>query len=170
MVPKPKAERGRTLGARSPAQFDSVACNATRFAEGKAKEPVLRVHNDYTYRSAPKRVRDLLGDEADELLRHRFAIVNVWRPIRGPVLDSLLGAVRCRQLYRCRSGSERSRLSRSGRRDHVGAVQPDAHRWYYFSRCSWTRRCRSSATIPATDGRARLSFHTAFKDPTACHM
>src|SRR5215470_20038889 len=36
----------------------------------------------------PKRVRDLMGDEAEELLKHRFAIINLWRPIRGPVVES----------------------------------------------------------------------------------
>ena len=34
-----------------------------------------RVHNDYTEWSGPQRVRDLMGDEAEELLRKRFAIV-----------------------------------------------------------------------------------------------
>src|SRR5947208_12846222 len=51
----------------------------------KIREVVRRVHNDYTEWSAPKRVRDLLPDEADELLQRRFAIVQVWRPIRHPV-------------------------------------------------------------------------------------
>jgi hypothetical protein len=36
----------------------------------------------------PQRVRDLTGEEADE--RHRFEIVNVWRPIRGPLRDTPL--------------------------------------------------------------------------------
>jgi hypothetical protein len=40
--------------------------------------------------SAPRRVRDHLGADAGELLKHRFGIVNVWRPIRGPVQDSPL--------------------------------------------------------------------------------
>ena len=51
----------------------------------KIREVVRRVHNDYTEWSAPRRVRDLLPDEADELLQRRFAIVQVWRPIRHPV-------------------------------------------------------------------------------------
>jgi hypothetical protein len=29
-----------------------------------------------------------MGDEAEELLKHRFAINNVWRPIVGPLLRS----------------------------------------------------------------------------------
>jgi hypothetical protein len=54
--------------------------------------PAARVHNDdYTARSAPQRVRDLMGDDAEELLKHRFAIDNVWRPIAGALLRSPLG-------------------------------------------------------------------------------
>ncbi len=51
----------------------------------KIREVVRRVHNDYTEWSGPQRVRDLLPDEADELLSRRFAIIQVWRPIRHPV-------------------------------------------------------------------------------------
>ena len=54
-------------------------------AELKIREVVPRVHNDYTEWSGPQRVRDLLPDEADALLRRRFAIIQVWRPIRHPV-------------------------------------------------------------------------------------
>jgi hypothetical protein len=53
-----------------------------------ACEPSRRFHNDHTLTSAPRRVRDHLGEEAPELLRRRFGIVNMWRPIRGPVHDS----------------------------------------------------------------------------------
>jgi len=31
-----------------------------------------------------------MGDEAEELLKHRFAINNIWRPIAGPLLRSPL--------------------------------------------------------------------------------
>ena len=51
----------------------------------KIREVVSRVHNDYTEWSGPQRVRDLLPEEATELTRRRFAIIQVWRPIRHPV-------------------------------------------------------------------------------------
>src|SRR5262249_35746599 len=51
----------------------------------KIREVVRRAHNDYTEWSGPQRVRDLLPNEADDLLRRRFAIIQVWRPIRHPV-------------------------------------------------------------------------------------
>src|SRR5262249_23258522 len=38
----------------------------------RTREVVRRVHNDYTEWSAPQRVRDILPDEAEELLQRRF--------------------------------------------------------------------------------------------------
>ncbi len=68
----------------------SCATRRCRQRTSTIKIPAKRVHNDYTAWSAPQRVRDLMGDEAEELLKHRFAINNLWRPIRGPVLESPL--------------------------------------------------------------------------------
>jgi hypothetical protein len=48
------------------------------------------VHNDYTERSALQRIRDLMGEEAENLLRRRYEFINVWRPIRGPLRDAPL--------------------------------------------------------------------------------
>src|SRR5205823_10864294 len=75
------------IGASRVVIFDHTVRNAAR--QG-AREPSRRVHNDHTVNSAPRRVRDHLGDDATDLLKHRFGIINVWRPIRGPVLDSPL--------------------------------------------------------------------------------
>src|SRR5260370_20699566 len=48
---------------------------------GMPRQPATRVHVDHTARSGPQRVRDLLGDDADELLRGRVQVINLWRPI-----------------------------------------------------------------------------------------
>src|SRR6266852_4201087 len=64
----------------------------------KIREVVRRVHNDYTEWSGPQRVRDLLPDEADDLLSRRFAIVQVWRPIRHPVESSPLAICDARSI------------------------------------------------------------------------
>src|SRR5262245_43400230 len=52
------------------------------------RQPVPRVHVDHTVKSGPQRVRDLLPDEAEELLHGRVQIINLWRPIRGPLRDA----------------------------------------------------------------------------------
>ena len=108
------------LGASRVSVFDHNVRNATR--EG-LPVPSRQVHNDHTVNSAPRRVRDHLGADAEELLKHRFGIVNVWRPIRGPVQDSPL-ARRCAQLYRYRFDRQRSRLRPCAGGDLAGCVQP----------------------------------------------
>jgi hypothetical protein len=43
-------------------------------------------------------VRDLIPDEADELLKGRVQIINLWRPIRGPLKDSPLAVCDARSV------------------------------------------------------------------------
>src|ERR1700693_4972122 len=76
-----------TLGASRVVVFDH---NVRSGGRSDLPQPSRRVDNDHTVNSAPRRPRAHRGAEADELLQHRFGIVNVWRPIRGPVLDSPL--------------------------------------------------------------------------------
>ncbi len=73
-----------------------VIFDATRRSDGGAgaanpdgkRGPAKRVHVDYTTKSAPQRLADVIGkDETDRLLESgaRVIQINVWRPIRGPV-------------------------------------------------------------------------------------
>jgi hypothetical protein len=75
-------------GAEKVVVFDHQVRNIELLKQGEknAREYVRMVHNDYTAKSGPRRVRDhLAAAEAEQRLRHRFAEINVWRPIRGPV-------------------------------------------------------------------------------------
>ena len=48
---------------------------------GGAQPPAARAHVDQTVASGPQRVRQVMGEQADDLLQRRAAIINVWRPI-----------------------------------------------------------------------------------------
>jgi hypothetical protein len=151
------------LGARRVFVFDHNVRNAAR--PGLA-QPSRQVHNDHTVNSAPRRVRDHLGAEAEDLLEHRFGIVNVWRPIRGPVLDSPLALcdassfgdddLIASDLVYAHVRGETSRVAWSPR-----------HRWYYFSEMQPDEVALIRVHDSADDGRARLSFHTSFDNPLA---
>ena len=54
------------------------------------REPVFRTHIDQTATAARERVRRHVPDEAERLLQGRFRIINVWRPLNGPVLSNPL--------------------------------------------------------------------------------
>jgi hypothetical protein len=97
----------------------------------KIREVVRRVHNDYTEWSAPKRVRDLLPDEADELLQRRFAIVQVWRPIRHPVECWPLAIADAQSLSPADMVvTERRYEDRIGQTSAI--TYNPSHRWYWF--------------------------------------
>ena len=98
-----------------------------RMAKGsRIKGYAGRVHNDYTAWSAPQRVRDLMGDEAEELLKHRYAEINVWRPIRGPLLRSPLALCDAHDAVGGEPRRLRAALSRPHRRDLCGHLQSGA--------------------------------------------
>ena len=99
----------------------------------KIREVVRRVHNDYTEWSGPQRVRDLLPDEADDLLQRRFAIVQVWRPIRHPVESFPLAICDARSISPDDFlVSERRYPNRIGQ-TYAITFNPE-HRWYYLPR------------------------------------
>jgi hypothetical protein len=155
-------------GARRVVVFDHTlrtADDAFR-EEKKISEPVQRVHNDYTEWSGPQRVRDLLPDEAEELLKRRFAIVQAWRPFRHPIETFPLAICDARTLSSNNLViSERRYPNRIGQ---TYAITYDAaQKWFWFPRMRREEALVFKVYDSEQDGRARWTAHTAFDDPTA---
>jgi hypothetical protein len=155
-------------GAKRVVVFDHTlrtADDAFR-EERKIREPVQRVHNDYTEWSGPQRVRDVLPDEAEALLKRRFAIVQTWRPFRHPVETFPLAIADATSLA---PGdlvvSERRYPNRVGQ-TYAITYNP-AHRWFWFPRQQRNEAIVFKVFDSEKDGRARWTAHTAFDDPTA---
>jgi hypothetical protein len=134
--------------------------------ENGAREPVKFAHNDYTVKSGPQRVCDLLPAEASELLKHRFAMINVWRPIRGPVQESPLGVCDARSI--APTDWVPSDLKYRDRTGEVYSItfNPN-HRWFYFSRMQPNEATLLKCYDSMEDGRARFTAHSAFEDPSS---
>jgi len=135
-------------------------------AARKIREPVRAVHNDYTEWSGPQRVRDLLGDEAEGLLTHRFAIIQTWRAIRNPIEKDPLAIADARSIAFSDFIPAERRFP-----DRVGEIYQleysSLHRWYYFPRMRRDEALVFKVYDSATDGRSRFSAHTSFEDPTS---
>ena len=130
------------------------------------RQPARRVHVDHTARSAPQRVRDLLPDDAEALLRGRVQIVNVWRPLRGPVEDAPLAV--CHAPSVALADLVASDLVYPHRTGETYSVTWNpAHRWYYLRGMQTDEALLLKCYDSKTDGRARFTPHTAFDDPTA---
>lgn len=133
-------------------------------ADRPTRLPVHRAHVDYTVRSGPERVRDLMGDEAEALLSKRVAEINVWRPIVGPVIRSPLAVAEADSL-----NFEELIATDLVYEDRVGEIYefaPNAaHRWVYFPDMTRDEVLLLKSYDSATDGRARFTPHTAFSHP-----
>lgn len=154
----------RELGAARVVMFDHTIRGPQRVG-APLREPVKRVHNDYTWESAPQRVRDLMGAEAEALLARRFAIVNLWRPIGAPAVDSPLALCDAASLDEARDLVVNELIYP----DRVGQTfsvrwHPE-HRWHYRRGLRPDQALLIKGYDSATDGRARLSAHGAFDDP-----
>ncbi len=136
-------------------------------SEKGLRQPVLVTHNDYTEKSGPQRVRDLLPpDEAEDLLKRRFAIVQVWRPVRAPIQQMPLAICDAQSL-----GPGDLVAADLQYQDRVGEIYQVAynpgHRWFYYPEMRRNEALVFKCYDSATDSRARFTAHTAFNDPTS---
>lgn len=153
-------------GARRVKVFDHNvrSDSGSMAADVGLRPPVRNVHNDYTAKSGPQRLKDLMGDEAEALAKGRFAIVNVWRPIVGPVETAPLavadaGSVRDGDLV----------ATDLVFKDRVGEIYQVAHsqgqRWYSYPGMEKHEALLIKGYDSLEDGTARFAPHTAFDDP-----
>jgi hypothetical protein len=164
--PEMEALVKRESGAARVVVFDHTLRTADQQLReaAKVRDPVRRVHNDYTEWSAPQRVRDLMGDEAEALLARRFAIVQVWRPIRHPVESWPLAIADAQSLSPSDMVvTERRYPDRIGQTSAI-TFNPN-HRWYWFPRMRPDEALVFKVYDSLRDGSARFTAHTAFEDP-----
>src|SRR3990170_3048641 len=158
----------QTSGAKRVLVFDHTlrsADQATR-EEKQISGPVRNAHNDYTEWSGPQRVRDLLPDEAEELLKRRFAVVQTWRPINKPVQREHLAIADARSVG-IKELIPSARVYPDRRGEVYHATFNPAHRWYYFPNMQRNEAIVFKTFDSARDGRARWTAHCAFDDPTS---
>jgi hypothetical protein len=106
-----------------------------------------------------------MGAEAEELLKHRFAIINLWRPIKGPLLDAPLAL--------CHAGTiadgdlvAQDLIYRDRTGEIYALFYNEAHRWFYAPVMIRDEVLLLKCYDSMRDGRARFMPHTSFDDPT----
>jgi hypothetical protein len=130
------------------------------------REPVLSAHNDYTEWSGPNRVREFLPDEADALLKQRFAIIQVWRAINRPIQANPLAVADAKSIaMEDLIVAERRYPHRVGQTYRL--KHSASHRWFYFPEMRRDEALVFKVYDSATDGRARFTPHTSFTDPAS---
>jgi hypothetical protein len=156
----------RHTGADRVLIFDHTLRDSTaRPGRAQLRDPVFRVHDDQTFQSAPSRVRKHLSrTEAAWRLQRRFAIINFWRPVGGPVLRTPLAMCDARSIALDDLIPSDLMYPDWKGETYAVAFNPQ-HRWYWYSRQLPQEAALLKVYDSATDGRARLTAHTAFEDP-----
>lgn len=173
--PETAALLKEATGALEVYVFDHNVRSRVRSQRGEigVREPVEGAHNDYTVDSGPRRIKEVLKDNnADHLDGNRGALINVWRPIIGPVQDHPLAI--------CDARSTKLDDFLSTEIEHytegdlhtpslVGQIysfqhNPD-HRWYYMSDMCPDEVMFLKCFDSANDGRACFTGHTGFVNP-----
>ena len=164
----PEVERlvREVTGAHHVLAFDDNVRNGSKAARQKtgAFPPARFVHGDYTPKSAPHRIRDLLpAHEAEHAITRRYAFVNVWRPISGPVQNEALALLDAQSIApRDLVATDLLYSDRTGEIYNV-TFNP-ALRWYYF------RHMEPDEVMVFANFDSRNTLvvpHSAFYDPTA---
>lgn len=145
---------------------------ARRAADG-TDIAVDEAHNDYTERSGPRRARERLaellpGEDPDEVMRDRYGIFNVWRPINGPVEQWPIAV--CDMQSMRPDDFVDAELRWPHRTGHVCAIRHNSeHRWLYVPAMEVSEALVFTCYDSAPGGAVRFGAHTAFLDPTTRH-
>jgi hypothetical protein len=134
-----------------------------RHGDGAQPAAVGRVHNDYTEMSGRRRLGLVLG-EVGNLTKRRYSIVNVWRPLKAPVLDTPLAVcdartlaahhlVECEVRYQTRTGMI-----------YLSTFSPE-HRWFYYAAMSPEEALVFKQYDSQINSVARYTLHGAFDHP-----
>ncbi|TNY20840.1 hypothetical protein DMC30DRAFT_351604 [Rhodotorula diobovata] len=137
-----------------------------------SRKPIPRVHVDQTPDSGTRRVLRHGGEDGERLLRGRAQLINVWRPLRGPVYDMPLAfadartldtendLVRARLLY----PTEGEFAQPEG--ETLTVKHNPAHRWFYLSEMSADEVLLLKCWENLPDRKiGTITPHTAFHDP-----
>lgn len=134
------------------------------------RAPVTRVHIDQTPAAVAQRVRRYFPDEADELLKHRYRLINVWRPLNKNPLESFPLAVASSASVEDNDVVPVEHRYPDGYRGWTAAIRHNPEQqWYYLSGMTGSERllleCFDSESLkPGSKIKSRVP-HTAFEDP-----
>ena len=155
----------RSTGASKVVIFahDVRNSDSARQDGDRVREPVSSVHNDYTPISGPQMVRENLPPaEAEQRLARRVVEINIWKPIRGPVLTRPLAICDARSI----APDDLVATDRYLKHEVFMMRYRPAHRWFYFPAMTADETILIKGYDSMEDGRARFTAHASFVDPT----
>lgn len=164
------------VGAEDVIVFDDNTRSAVRAEAGQfgVRQPTQSAHVDYTVSSGPRRCLEILKDAGKlEYQGQRMALVNIWRPITGPVEDWPLTVCDARTTEE--NDFVETNIHHFGEDDletprHSGQVfslqHSAAHEWYFAPQMQ-PNEILFLKGYDSLPGHACFTPHTGFINPEA---
>ncbi|EIW75965.1 hypothetical protein CONPUDRAFT_85179 [Coniophora puteana RWD-64-598 SS2] len=132
------------------------------------RQPVSLVHVDQTLKSSIARVHRHLPEEAPELLKRRFQVVNLWRPIDNTAWDWPLGLCDFRSIDQAKDLIPVALVYPDKEGETFGVTYNPDHKWKYVKGMTQDELVLIKCFDSIQDGSvAHLTPHTAFEDKSA---
>jgi len=161
----------KTFGARHARVIDyNVRRRHPTFpiSEGKTYEhqqPAAFVHLDFSHAEAVNMLRILYGDtQAEQIMKRRWAVINVWRPLRGPLFDWPIAVCDARTFDLQRDAQDADAVHSEWTYENVLIHHHHDQKWYYFSELKETETMVFKCT-DSDDGSCGPCPHAAFELP-----
>lgn len=162
-------------GALAVFVFDHNVRSALRAERGEAgiRLPVDAAHVDYTAATGPQRTREILErfDRMD-LVANRAALINLWRPINGPVHDTPLAVCDVRTVKpddlidTAILHYVEDSMDRPGHTGRIYSLRHSpAHRWAYVSAMQNDEVLLLKCYDSRDGGNGGFMPHTGFTNP-----
>ncbi|KAI1081702.1 hypothetical protein F5B20DRAFT_52948 [Whalleya microplaca] len=128
-----------------------------------SRGPLLRAHVDQSYDGAELVLRRHFPEEADELVKRRYQIINIWRPLK-PIFKDPLAVADATSIPD--GDLVAASIIYPADRDETWTIRPSAaHRWYF----KYAQRPGEVMLIKCFDSlatvAARRAPHSAFENP-----
>ncbi|KAJ7278463.1 hypothetical protein C8J57DRAFT_1307042 [Mycena rebaudengoi] len=132
------------------------------------RQPVSQAHIDQSSAAAVARVhRHLPAEDVPELLKHRFQIINLWRPISHAAVDWPLALCDFRSVDPKTDIVPVALVYPDREGETLGVKYNPKHRWTYFSGVTPEEAILIKCYDSLQDGSVALfTPHTGFADPT----
>lgn len=134
-----------------------------RQGDGSKPSAVGRVHNDYTETSGMARLNMVFPEVEPQL---PFLILNFWRPVSHPAIDTPLALCDARSVSKA-DWVETDILYPTRKGQIYLAKHSDAHRWHYYPAMQPHEMLVFKTFDSRRDRAARMTPHCAFDDPNA---
>ncbi|TFL01328.1 hypothetical protein BDV98DRAFT_77439 [Pterulicium gracile] len=152
-----------TIRRRRPGEIDDSP---------QKRQPVPSAHVDQTTKASIARVRKHLpAEEVPELLKKRFQIINVWRPITNIALDWPLALCDYRTVNKEQDALPTALIYPNREPGETFNIQYNPeHRWKYLRGMNTDEGVLIKCFDSVQDGSvAVFTPHTAFQDPSTPH-